>query len=83
MFKTTICYDCELDSFVYDKGMFWDVPVTDEANPELGEAKIDGTQGSFSIAGDEQGLTLTWTDLDERHDGITIVFEPVADSDEA
>ena len=81
VFRTTIYYDCELDSFVYDKGMFWDVPVTDEPNPELGEAKIEGTSGSFSIAGDEQGVSLTWTDLDERHDAITVVFElaPVAD----
>ena len=83
VFKATICYDCELDSFVYDNGMFWDVPVTDEANPGLGEAKIAGTQGSFSIGGDEQGITLTWTDLDERHDAITVVFEPAAASDEA
>ena len=81
VFKTTMYYDCELDSFVYDKGMFWDVPVTDEANPDLGEAKIDGTSGSFSIAGDEQGISLTWLDLDERHGEITVVFEPAADSD--
>ena len=81
VFKTTIYYDCELDSFVYDKGMFWDVPITEEANPELGEVKIDGTSGSFSIAGDEQGVRLTWTDLDERHDEINVVFESVTDSD--
>ena len=76
VFKATIYYDCELDSFVYDKGMFWDVPVTEEPNPELGEAKITGTSGSIAMAGDEKGITLTWTDPDERHDAINVVFEP-------
>lgn len=83
VFKATMYYDCELDSFVYDNGMFWDAPITDEANPEPGEAKIAGTSGSFSIAGDEQGVSLTWMDLDERHDAITVVFEPAVPSDEA
>ena len=76
VFKATICYDCELDSFVYDDGRFWDVPITEEPNPDLGEAKIAGTTGSFSIAGDEQGMSLTWTDADERHEDLTVVFEP-------
>ena len=83
VFKATFYYDCELDSFVYDNGMFWDVPVTDEPNPELGEAKIAGTSGGFAIAGDEQGVSLTWMDTDERHDAITVVFEPAAAADEA
>ena len=81
VFKATIYYDCELDSFVYDKGMFWDVPVTEEPNPELGEAKITGTSGSIAMAGDEKGITLTWTDLDERHDAINVVFEPAKAAD--
>ena len=76
VFRTTIYYDCERDCFVYDKGEFWDVPVSDEPNPELGEAKITGTEGTFSIGGDEQSLSLTWTDPDERHGEITVVFEP-------
>lgn len=83
VFKTTIYYDCSKDCFVYDKGKFWDVPITDEPNPELGEAKITGTMGTFSFAGDEQSLTLIWTDIDERHGEIAVVFERVAASDEA
>ena len=81
VFKTTIYYDCELDSFVYEKGQFWDAPITDEPNPDLGEVKIAGTSGSFAIAGDEQGIRLTWTDLDERHNAINVVFEPASISD--
>ena len=60
IFKATIYYDCELDSFVYDKGKIWDVPITEEENPELGEAKIAGSTGSFTIGGTEEALTLTW-----------------------
>ena len=60
IFKATIDYDCELDAFVYDKGKFWEVPVTDDENVELGEAKIAGSTGSFTIGGAEEDLTLTW-----------------------
>lgn len=60
IFKATIDYDCELDAFVYDKGKFWEVPVTDDENAELGEAKIVGSTGSFTIGGAEEDLTLTW-----------------------
>lgn len=60
VFKTTIYYDCELDSFVYDKGKFWDAPITDEEEPELGEAKIAGATGTFTFADDDQKLCLTW-----------------------
>ena len=43
IFKTTVQYDCELGSFVYDKGKFWEVPITEsDEEAELGEAKIAG-----------------------------------------
>ena len=70
--------DCDKDCFVYDKGKFWNVPITDEENPELGEAEIAGTTGTFTFAGDEQSLRLIWTDLDERHGEMTVVFERMA-----
>ena len=39
VFMTTIYFDCEKDAFVYDKGKYWDTPITDsEEAPELGEA---------------------------------------------
>lgn len=73
IFKATVYYDCELDAFVYDKGKFWEVPISEEENPELGEAKIAGSTGSFTIGGTEEALTLTWysdVNPDER-----VVFE--------
>ena len=73
VFKTTMYSDCE-KGFVYDKGKYWDVPVTDsEEEPELGEAKVAGTTGSFTFDGDENSLKLVWQD-DQRPDE-TIVFE--------
>ena len=60
VFKTTVYYDCEMNSFVYDKGKFWNVPITEEENPELGEAKIAGTIGTFTW--DNQEMILTWVD---------------------
>lgn len=73
IFKATIDYDCELDAFVYDKGKFWEVPVTDDENAELGEAKIAGSTGSFTIGGTEENLTLTWySDVSPEE---TVVFE--------
>ena len=60
IFKTTIQYDDDQQCFTYDKGKFWDVPITEEENPELGEAVIAGTIGTFTFAGDD--LILTWVD---------------------
>ena len=63
VFKTTIYYDCDLDSFVYDKGKFWNVPITDgEEETELGEAAVAGTVGSFAFTGDADDLCLVWHD---------------------
>ena len=76
VFKATVWYDCELDSFVYDQGAFWEVPITEEPDPDLGEAKITGTSGSFAFAGDEQGVSLAWTDSGETAEPV--VFVPLA-----
>ena len=63
IFKTTIYYDCDLDAFVYDKGKYWEVPITDsDEEVELGEAAVAGTTGTFTFAGDEQDLWLIWYD---------------------
>ena len=63
VFKTTIQYDDDQFCFTYNKGKFWDVPITDsDEEPELGEAKIAGTIGTFGIAGDELNPILIWTD---------------------
>ena len=74
IFKTTVQYDCELNSFVYDKGKFWDVPITDsEEEVELGEAAIAGTTGSLTFVGDDENLMLEW--YDDEHPDAIIRFE--------
>lgn len=73
IFKTTIYYDCELDSFVYDKGKYWEVPITDsDEEADLGEATLAGTTGSFTFAGDEANPQLNW--YDDSRPEETIVF---------
>lgn len=74
VFKTTIYYDCDQDNFVYDKGKFWDVPITDsDEEAELGEAKIAGATGTFTFGGDEGNILLTWySDVTPEE---TVVFE--------
>ena len=77
VFKATVCYDCKLDAFVYDKGKFWDVPITDgEDEGELGEAKIAGATGSFTLGGTEEALTLTW--YNDQSPEASVVFEKAA-----
>ncbi len=66
VFKTTIRYDEDRHCFTYNKGKYWDVPITDsDEAPELGEAKIAGATGSFTFTGDPEDLWLSWVD-DER-----------------
>lgn len=60
IFKTTIQYDADQQCFTYNKDKFWDVPITEEETPELGEAKIAGTIGTFTW--DDQKMILTWVD---------------------
>lgn len=62
IFKTTVQYDENQRCFTYNKGKFWAVPITEEENPELGEAKIAGTVGTFTFTWKEDRLVLTWVD---------------------
>lgn len=76
-FKTTIYYDCDRDCFVYDKGKFWDLPITDsDEEVELGEAAVAGTTGSFTFVGDEQSPMLEWHDDVQNPEG-SILLERV------
>ena len=79
VFKTTIYFDCDLRGFVYDKGKFWDLPVTDDEDAELGEAAVAGTVGSFSFVGDDQDLCLEW--YDDQNGDAPILFERADDAD--
>ena len=74
IFKTTIYYDCDLEAFVYDKGKFWDVPITDsDEEQELGEATVAGSTGSFTFGGDAiEEATLIWHD-DGRTEDVVLV----------
>ncbi len=79
IFKTTIYYDCDLKGFVYDKGKFWELPITDsEEEVELGEAMVAGSTGTFVFA-DEQDLRLIWTDDGDPEK--TVIFERVDAAD--
>ena len=73
VFKTTIRYDGGLNGYTYDKGKFWDVPVTAEENPELGEAKIAGTAGIFTLEGGEEAPVLKWHD--DQNPDVEVIFE--------
>lgn len=74
VFKTTIRYDADQQCFTYDKGKFWDVPITEEKNPELGEAKIAGTIGTFTW--DDRNQILTW--MDDSQPERKVLFERVS-----
>lgn len=79
IFKTTIQYDENQRCYTYNKGKFWDVPVTEEENPELGEAKIAGTIGTFTLTGDGQIMILTW--VDDSQPERKVLFERVDDGE--
>ena len=80
IFKTTVQYDEDQRCFTYDKGKFWDVPITEEENPELGEAKIAGTIGTFTFAWEEDRLVLTW--VDDSQPDVAVRFERAEADDE-
>lgn len=76
-FVATIYYDCEKDAFVYDKGKYWELPITDsEEAPALGEPTTAGMSGAFTFSGDEEKPVLTWKGDDE--DSIEIEFSKAA-----
>lgn len=71
IFKTTVYYDCDLDAFVYDKGKFWEVPITDsEEEAELGEAKVAGTTGRIALVEDDGALKLEWYDSERPDESV-------------
>lgn len=71
IFKATIVYDCDRDGFVYDKGKYWDVPITDsDEDVELGEARVAGATGIFRFTGDGEDLRLIWTDDDHAEQEV-------------
>ncbi len=75
VFKTTVHYDCWLDAFVYDKGKFFDAPITDsEEEGDLGEAVVAGTTGSLTLEGDDaEGFRIVWWDDENAESPVTFV----------
>lgn len=84
IFKATVCYDCDVEGFVYDKGKFWDVPITeDDAEIELGEAKVAGSTGTFVFGGASiEAATLTWHDDGWPEDVVFVRAEPDGEDDD-
>lgn len=71
VFKATVYYDCDRDGFVYDKGKYWETPITDsDEQTELGEPAVAGATGIFRFTGNEGAPRLSWTD-DRDPEGIT------------
>ena len=82
IFKTTIRYDDAQYCFSYNEGNFWDVPITDsDVEPELGEAKVAGTNGTFTFTGDPGNLILSWED--DSHPDEVLDFHKLSDAEEA
>ncbi len=81
VFKATVYYDCWESAFLYDKGKFFDVPITDEADAELGEAVIAGSAGCFEMdQADDEPLILRWINGESPDEPIDFVRE---DAEEA
>lgn len=78
VFKATIRCDEAQNRFTYNKGKYWDVPITDsDEKAELGEAKIAGASGAFTLADDDACLCLIW--VDDRDPEGEMAFRRQAD----
>ena len=72
VFKGTVQYDCELNSFVYDKGIFLETEITesDEAAAES-EPVVVGASGAFLPGRTEDNqVTLTWHNEESPEEDI-------------
>ncbi len=76
-FKATAYYDCELNALVYSDGAWYDIPLTDAEEYELGEPVRKDTTGSLSfISKENEEVALSWYHSDEG-EPTEVVFEPV------
>ncbi len=62
VFRATLWYDCEIMALVYEDGAVWNVPITAEENPDLGEPVFTGLTGKLLImpSGDDERAALVW-----------------------
>ncbi len=77
IFKATVYYDCWENAFLYDKGKFFSVPITDTENADLGEAVIAGSTGSLAFTAEEEegALLLCWINGESPEEPL--LFAPV------
>lgn len=73
IFKATINYDCNAGALVYDNGTFYEVPITDSDEAELGDPVQENTTGLISLDGDEEDLHLVW--FRGQEEGELVRFE--------
>ena len=73
VFKATIYYDCNAGALIYDNGAFYEVPITDSDEAELGDPVQENTTGLISFDGDEEDLHLVW--FRGQEEGELVRFE--------
>lgn len=83
VFKASAALDEALGVLTYDDGCFWEVPITDYEDEELGDPTISGTSGSFTCAGeDARDATLTWYDVQSPEEKVVFAPAEAFDLDE-
>lgn len=72
VFRAAAYMDCLSGGLVYDKGKFWEAPITDSEDDQLGEPYAYGQTGSFTFAADDDdNLVMTWhSDLSPDEDMV-------------
>ena len=65
IFKATAYYDCMLNAFVYDDGAFYDIPISEEVNPNPGTPTNVGTAGNIAF---DNAARLIWQDSARGND---------------
>lgn len=59
--RATLYFDCELNAFVYDNGAYYEVPITDSEETELGDPIVTNAGGRLAVIPDENGMPiLSW-----------------------
>lgn len=77
LFRMTLHYDCELDAFVYEDGVVYDLPITDSEEAELGDPVSENLNGRFLLMADEKNETvlLSWYSSLRPEEADTVFFK--------
>ena len=60
LFRLTMHYDCVLNAFLYDDGVVYSLPITDTAEPALGEPVSQNLGGCLKLAEENDTVLLCW-----------------------